>query len=138
MELTQLQTDKILHELEFRTSRSSGPGGQHVNKTNSKVELRFSIANSLVLTPEQKEILLKKWQHQLTTEGELILTNQSSRSQLSNKEMVIQNFFKLITKALKPKIKRIATKPTGSSVLKRLEDKKMQSQKKSSRKDPME
>jgi len=96
-------------EFQFLTSRSSGPGGQNVNKVNSKVELRFDIPNSGLLTEKQKEILLKKFSTKITSEGILSVVSQRDRSQLSNKEDAIDKLYLLISKALKPVIRRKKT-----------------------------
>jgi len=123
-------------EFEFFTSRSSGPGGQNVNKVNSKVELRFDIPNSLVLTVEQKEKLLTKLTSKLTVDGVLIIASQRDRSQLSNKEEAIIKFYKLVNAALKPVKRRKATRPTKSSVENRLVGKRIKSEIKQSRQRP--
>ncbi|HAM99417.1 MAG TPA: aminoacyl-tRNA hydrolase [Marinilabiliales bacterium] len=136
MYLTPEQQKQLMDELEFSASRSSGPGGQHVNKTNSKVELRFRLMESKVLTEEQIRQLAKKLGNQLTLEGEILVTCQTSRSQIKNKEEVIEKFLELVEKALKPRIKRVPTKPSRTSVLKRLDTKKQLSQKKNLRKKP--
>lgn len=115
-------------EFIFLTSRSGGPGGQNVNKVNSKVELRFDIPGSLLLNEEQKAKLLHKLASKITTDGILIITSQNSRSQLDNKEDVIMKFYKLVNFALKPEKKRKATLPTKSSIEKRLTTKKLQSE----------
>src|SRR5687768_758351 len=81
--------NRLGRELNFSVSRSSGPGGQNVNKVNSKVTLKFDIANSLVLTPEEKEVIIRKLATKLTTGKVLILSAQESRSQLENKEAVL-------------------------------------------------
>ncbi len=114
-------------EFQFLTSRSSGPGGQNVNKVNSKVELRFDIPNSDLLPDEQKEILLKKLATKITSEGILSIVSQCDRSQLANKEDAIEKFYLLISKALKPVIRRKKTRPTKSSVEKRLTGKRIKS-----------
>jgi ribosome-associated protein len=114
-------------EFQFLTSRSSGPGGQNVNKVNSKVELRFDIPNSDLLPDEQKEILLKKLATKITSEGILSIVSQRDRSQLANKEDAIEKFYLLISKALKPVIRRKKTRPTKSSVEKRLTGKRIKS-----------
>jgi len=122
------------HELKFSFSRSSGPGGQSVNKLSTKVELRFHIDFSSILIDHQKEILNKKLESKLNQEGELILICQESRSQLQNKQLVIEKFYELINKALiKPK-RRIKTKASRASKEKRIQKKKELSEKKSRRK----
>lgn len=120
----------LSNELIFQTSRSSGPGGQNINKVNSRVELRFNIPESQLLNEAQKAILVDKLASRLTTDGTLILAAQKERSQLQNKERVIQRFYNLLEKSLRPVKKRRATKPTRSSVEKRLTVKKQQSEKK--------
>jgi ribosome-associated protein len=120
-------------EFQFLTSRSSGPGGQNVNKVNSKVELRFDIPNSILLTDEQKEILLNKLSTKITSEGILSVVSQRDRSQLANKEDSIEKLYLLISKALKPVIRRKKTKPTKSSVEKRLTGKRIKSEIKQNR-----
>jgi len=123
-------------ECNFSASRSSGPGGQNVNKVNTRVELRFSIIDSKILSEEQKNILTKKFKNRINSEGELILTSEAERSQLRNRIKVTSLFFELIGKALTPAKKRIKTKPTAASRIKRLESKKQQSEKKNMRKTP--
>jgi ribosome-associated protein len=117
-------------ELLVTTSRSSGPGGQNVNKVNSKITLKFDIAQSQMLTPEEKETLLIKLAGKLTTEGVLIVTSQDKRSQLENKEAAIAKLERIINKAFEKKKKRKATKPTKSSVQERIKSKKQKSEKK--------
>lgn len=120
-------------EFQFLTSRSSGPGGQNVNKVNSKVELRFDIQNSSLLSDVQKEILLAKLSTKITSEGILSVVSQRDRSQLSNKEDAIEKFYLLISKALKPVKRRKNTRPTKSSVERRLTIKRMKSEIKQNR-----
>jgi len=98
-------------EIEFSFSRSSGPGGQNVNKVNSRVELRFDVQNSNILTEAQREKIVKKLHSRINNEGVLHLSNQDERSQLKNKELVLKKFYKLINKALFEHKKRIKTKP---------------------------
>ena len=123
-------------EFRFQTSRSSGPGGQNVNKVNSKVELRFSIDASSLLTDHEKEILHRKLKSRITDDGELIIIAQDDRSQIRNKELSINRFYELLEKALKPKKKRIRTKPTLASKKKRMEKKRIHSLKKQNRQTP--
>lgn len=121
-------------ELVFTTSRSSGPGGQNVNKVNTKVTLRLDIPGSQVLTEEEKEILLKKLSSRLTNEGMLILSSQDKRSQLQNKEAVVGKFDSVMTNAFKKRKVRKPTKPSKASVEARITDKKRRSEKKKWRK----
>lgn len=123
-------------ELVFTSSRSSGPGGQHVNKVSTKVELRFHIPNSDLLNDEEKDILLIKLKNKINNEGELIIVSQDERSQLKNKEKVIEKFYELLQKALIPPKKRKPTKPTQASKEKRLEKKRIIADKKEKRKPP--
>jgi len=117
-------------EFIFNASRSSGPGGQNVNKVNSRVELRFSVNKSELLTNDEKEIILNKLKNKINSEGELLIVAQTDRSQLKNKEESIEKFYTLITKALTPIKRRRATRPTKASIEKRLEGKKLKSEKK--------
>ncbi len=123
----------LSNELTFQTSRSSGPGGQNVNKVNTRVELRFDIPNSSILNDYQKAVLLEKLSSKLTLDGVLIIACQTERSQLKNKELAIIRFYELLAKALKPVKKRRPTRPTRSSVEKRLQSKKQRSERKSMR-----
>ncbi len=129
-----IYSDEFDTELQFAFSRSSGPGGQHVNKVNTKVELRFNINQSKLLDFLQKEILWKKLKNTLTQDGDLLVISQKTRSQLKNKEIAIEKFYKLLNDALKPIKKRKPTKPSKSAKEKRLKDKKALSEKKSRRK----
>ena len=120
-------------EFQFFTSRSSGPGGQNVNKVNSKVELRFDIQNSLLLTDEQKVILLFKLASKISSDGILSVISQRDRSQLSNKEDATAKFYQILTKALTPVKPRKRTRPSRSSVEKRLTGKRIKSEIKQNR-----
>ncbi len=128
--------EKLLTETSFNTSRSGGPGGQNVNKVNTRVELRFSVTESQVLTPWQKQRVLAKLKNRITSGGELLISAQSERSQWKNRQTASQKFFELLEKALTPAKKRVKTKPTASSRFKRLEKKKQHAQKKQLRKPP--
>jgi len=129
-----LENRDFSSEFTFATSRSSGPGGQNVNKVNSKVELRFSVEQSLLLSDREKQIIMNKLKNRINSESELIITVQTDRSQLKNKEDAIAKFYELLIKALTPRKLRRATKPTKASVEKRLETKKQNSEKKALRK----
>ena len=121
-------------EFVFITSRSSGKGGQHVNKTESKVELRFDISASEFLSGEEKSLLFEKTVNKINSEGILQIVTQKERSQARNKEICIDKFYELLKKTFKKKKKRKKTKPSLSSILKRLESKKKHSEKKDRRK----
>ncbi len=131
-----LTADLFGKELIFSASRSSGTGGQNVNKVNTKVSLKVDIAQSGVLTPDEKEILLKKLATRLTNDGVLLLSSQDKRSQIQNKEAVLLKFEQLLAKALhKPKARK-ATKPSKGAVQSRIKKKKQNSEKKKWRKRP--
>ena len=131
-----MDTHELIKELKFKAIRSSGAGGQHVNKVSSKIELTFNLADSNELSERQKEILFKKLANRLTKENVLILFSDETRSQHRNKELVIKRFLVLIKQGLqKPKIRR-ATKPTKASVKRKAENKRKTSLKKSLRKKP--
>lgn len=133
-----IKTIDFLPELEFQTSRSGGPGGQNVNKVETKVELRFNIANSALLTDEQKARLLEKLESQLVQETILSISAQEKRSQLQNKELVIKKFYKILEKAFHEKKKRIPSKTPQAVVEKRLKTKKIDGEKKSLRSQKIE
>jgi ribosome-associated protein len=134
--MEQFGLPELEREIVFSTSRSSGKGGQHVNTTETRVEIRFNIPASKLLSDNQKETLLTKLQSRLSTEGSLRMYSQKERSQAANKEDVLQRFYILIYKALKPVRKRIASKPGRAAKESRMQDKKAVSQKKELRKPP--
>ena len=132
--VTILNDRDFSNELHFSASRSSGPGGQNVNKVNTKVELRFSIPGSILLSDEEKELILEKLKKKINSEGELILVSQAERSQLKNKVKVVEKFYTLLTRSLTPRKKRKPTEPSEASREDRLEKKHRHSQKKALRK----
>jgi ribosome-associated protein len=131
-----INTSIIRRELVFTASRSDGPGGQNVNKVNSKITLKFDILNSKVLDEDQKNTVIGKLASEVTKDGVLILTSQEYRSQLQNKEVVISKFEKLLSRAFEKKKKRKATKPSKSSVQERITQKKRNAEKKKWRQKP--
>jgi ribosome-associated protein len=128
-----IDKELILKELSFKATRSSGSGGQNVNKVSTKVELRFNITDSLLLSDNEKDRVRKKIKNRISSEDILIITSDSERTQLGNKKMVIEIFFDLLEKALKKPKKRIKTRPTGASKERRLKEKKIISDRKQSR-----
>lgn len=136
MVISTEQKTKIETEFVFSATRSSGPGGQNVNKVNTQVELRFGIDTSTHFSNEEKQLIHLKLKNRINSEGELILVSNSERTQLGNKETVIEKFFVLIEKALIQQKKRIKSTPTAASRRKRLETKKIMAQKKQLRKPP--
>jgi len=126
----------LANELIFKATRSSGPGGQHVNKTSTRIELYWSLKNSQAFSEDQKTRLRKKLHNRITKEDILILTSGQTRSQFKNKEQVTKRFFELIKEAITPPKKRKKSKPTYASKVKRLQSKKQHSEKKASRKKP--
>jgi ribosome-associated protein len=125
----------LIREVEFRTSRSSGPGGQHVNKTESRVELLWSPQKSECLNEAQKTMLTEKLTNRITDDGVLILASEKYRSQHRNRADVTARFVDLVMASLVPVKKRRPTKPTRSSVEKRIRSKKIKSEIKKSRRD---
>ena len=123
MRAEDLKTRNLEKEFDFSTSRSSGPGGQNVNKVSTKVELRFNLLHTTGFTEEEKELIFKKLKNKITKDGEIVLVSQTERTQLMNKIVVIEKFYDLISQALTLQKKRRSTKPTLSSKIKRLEKK---------------
>ncbi|WCO01421.1 alternative ribosome rescue aminoacyl-tRNA hydrolase ArfB [Psychroserpens ponticola] len=126
----------ILNELTFKAIRSSGAGGQHVNKTASKVELTFDLEASVILTEEQKALLKINLEPRLTKAFVLIMQCGESRSQHKNKSIIISRFLELIRTNLIPDKERIPTKTPKAVIRKRLTNKRKNAEKKTNRKPP--
>ena len=131
-----MEKEKIISELTFKAVRSSGAGGQNVNKVSSKVVLSFDILHSKALTEEEIQILKFKLASRLTLDSVLILNCDEDRSQLKNKEIVMKRFLKIIDENLKPLKVRKATKIPKSAIRKRIKDKKNASEIKKTRRKP--
>jgi len=131
-----MDKDQIVRELKFKAVRSSGAGGQHVNKVSTKVELVFDVQGSAGLSADEKDRVARKLAKKLTKEGMLLLQGDDTRSQHKNKELVIKRFLKILKEALKVPKKRKKTKPSKSAIEKRLKSKRISSQKKANRGKP--
>jgi ribosome-associated protein len=125
-----LTAELLQKELIYSASRSSGPGGQHVNKTNSKITVDFNIAESATLSEDEKATLLTKLASRLTSSGNIQVSSQEGRSQLQNKEDATLKLIDILTKALQKKKIRRPTKPSKGSVKNRIKKKKQHSEKK--------
>jgi ribosome-associated protein len=134
MRQRKITAELLGNELVITTSRSSGPGGQNVNKVNSKVTLLFDVQNSRALTDDEKNLIARKLSSRMTREGVLMLAAQESRSQNQNKEAVIEKFDQLVAKAFEKKKPRKSTKPSKVAVQNRIKEKKERSEKKQWRK----
>lgn len=131
--MVDLEARDFESELQFQASRSGGAGGQNVNKVATKVELRFHVEQSALLTEEEKALVQQKLANRISNEGYLQVVCQTERTQLRNKEICISRFYELLRQALTKQKKRTATRPSRASVRKRLESKKRQADKKSNR-----
>lgn len=131
-----MHRENIIKELSFKAIRSSGAGGQHVNKTSSKIELTFDLENSLSLTESEKILLKDKLSSKLTKENVLILFCEETRSQHKNKELAIKRFLSLLKTNLTRKKKRKPTKPSRASLKRKAESKQRNSLKKALKKKP--
>ena len=125
-----------LGELEFRASRSSGPGGQGVNTTDSRVELRFDVAGSPSLPPEAKERALRRLGPRLDSNGVLRVVAQAQRSQLANRRAVVERFAELMAAALATARPRYPTRPPRAASARRVDSKRRRSETKRLRRRP--
>ena len=131
-----MNKETIYKELHFKAVRSSGAGGQHVNKVSSKVELYFNLASSESLTEKEKQLLLKNLSNRINKEGILKIYSSESRSQHTNKEKVVKRLFKMVEKGLIVPKKRRPTKMSRAQKIKRLDNKTKHATKKILRKKP--
>ena len=120
-------------ELELRFSPSGGPGGQHANKAATRAELTWNLNESQVLGPRQRQRLQGALRHRIDSSGTVRLTSDRNRSQMQNRNDVIERFATLVREGLRPAKPRLATKPSRASKEKRLEQKKKRSETKQNR-----
>lgn len=132
--INEILKEKIIYEMHFQATRSSGKGGQNVNKVSSKIILSFDLINSVTLNEVQRELFIEYLGNRVTKKGTLHISSSKERSQYMNKKNSIEKFFRLLEQALIPKEERIATKPSKSSKEKRLKDKAFRAEKKGGRK----
>lgn len=131
--LSEFQKLKILSEIDFTTSRSSGPGGQNVNKVESKVTLKFDVKNTTAFNESDKLKILEKLSSKLTEEAILLINSQTTRSQQKNKDIAVEKLYLLLEKALTPIKPRKKTRPNKAAKEKRLKDKSIKSEIKAGR-----
>lgn len=129
-----MNKELIKTELQYKAVRSSGAGGQNLNKVATKIQIQFSVENSNGLTTDEKITLTEKLSNRITKDGVIMVECDETRSQLKNKELCIQRLFLLLENGLKKDKKRIATKIPKAVIKKRLNDKKLNSEKKENRK----
>ncbi|MGE5086706.1 MAG: alternative ribosome rescue aminoacyl-tRNA hydrolase ArfB [Bacillota bacterium] len=129
-----IDVSAFYHEFDFTYARSRGPGGQNVNRTNSAAILRWNLLHTQAFSEEKKARLIEKLKNQMTAEGDLIIRSEEHRDQDQNRSSCIKKLQALLQKASFVPKKRVATKPTRSSVRKRLEAKKRSSETKAGRK----
>lgn len=131
-----MNQERIIQELQFKAVRSSGAGGQHVNKVSTKIELYFDVENSKALSSMEKERVYRKLSNKISKEHTLIIQCDESRSQHRNKDLAIKRLLQTLTAALKRPKKRHKTKPRRSAIEKRLKRKKINALKKINRGKP--
>lgn len=132
----QLLRSSISANAELDFSRSSGPGGQNVNKVNTKVTLRVKIDAIEGLRPSERELMKERLANRITTEGELVVQVQEERSQSANRELAIEKLIALVGRAAKRNPPRIPTRPTAASKQRKLVSKRLRSATKKNRQSP--
>ncbi len=125
-----------LSELDFSFTRSGGPGGQHVNRNETKVELRWDITNSAIFNDRQRSLIQERLPQYITNDGILRLVSNETRSQHRNRQAVMQRLQNLVTEALRPRRKRRPTRPSAGVRARRIEQKRRRSEKKKRRRKP--
>jgi len=130
----RVTANDLINEIKFTTARSSGPGGQHANKVETKVQLYFDVHNSEVLSDIQKAMIATKAGNKINKQGQLIISEESKRSQLNNKTLALKKLDRLLARAFTTKKKRKPTKPGKAAIQDRLNKKKQHSEKKKLRK----
>lgn len=133
----EFNEEKLIKELTFKASLSGGPGGQHANKTHSRVTLEWNLEEDTIFDETQKEILRNALKSYLTKDGIFQISSEKTRSQHKNKEILIIRFIELIKTALKPRKKRKAPKPNKKFHEKRLRQKRLNAEKKANRRNPL-
>lgn len=131
-----MDSEKLLKEISFKAVRSSGPGGQHVNKTASKAVISFTISTSQIFSPIEKQRLLEKLKPRISQDGILTITCSESRSQHRNKALAIERLFRLLEKSLRVAKSRKKSRPSRNAIEKRIVAKKKHALKKANRKPP--
>ncbi|MEM9327964.1 MAG: alternative ribosome rescue aminoacyl-tRNA hydrolase ArfB [Bacteroidota bacterium] len=126
----RIRVADLMKELTFHTARSGGPGGQHVNKVETKVVLKFNIDASVVLSDLEKEMIRRKHRSKVTQNGDLMVSSDSKRSQVRNKEIALKKLDRLLAQAFEQKKVRKATQPSKAAKARRLRDKKLHGEKK--------
>lgn len=131
-----MNTQLLLHEVTYKATRSSGPGGQHVNKTSTRVELYWNLEESQAVSDAEKALLRTALESRINREGQIVLSASRTRSQLKNKREVTDKFIKLLERKVQPPRVRKKTRTPASVKRKRLKDKRFASEKKANRRRP--
>lgn len=129
----QFPVSVLQPDITYKTSRSGGKGGQHVNKVSSKVELNYNFQNSVLFTEEQKMQLREKLRNRLNADGNIQIICEEGRSQLSNKNRCLEKLVLMLQQALHKQKQRKATKPKHSAIEQRLKEKQLRAMKKINR-----